>query len=103
MTTNGVHPRWRIGHRAPNIRAFDAVTGRTRFTDDLTFPGMLHAKLVRSPHPHAKILSIDTREALALPGVRAAITGRDMPVRYGIIPWTRDEFPLALAKALIRS
>ena len=52
---------WRIGKRAPNIRAVDAVTGRTRFTDDLTFPAMLHAKLVRSPHPHARILSIDTR------------------------------------------
>ena len=93
-------PTWRIGKRAPNVRAVDAVTGRTRFTDDLTFPGMLHAKLVRSPHPHARILSIDTRAALAVPGVHAVITGRDIPVRYGIIPWTQDEYPLAVDKAL---
>lgn len=92
--------RWRVGTRSPNIRSFDAVTGRTRFTDDLSFPGMLHAKLVRSPHPHARIVSIDAREALSIPGVRAVITGRDMPVRYGIIPWTQDEHPLALDKAL---
>lgn len=92
--------RWRIGARAPNIRSFDAVTGRTRYTDDLSFPGMLHAKLVRSPHPHARIVSIDARAALAIPGVHAVITGRDMPARYGVIPWTQDEYPLALERAL---
>ncbi len=99
-TDDEPHPPWRIGTRAPNIRSFDAVTGRQRYADDLTFPGMLHAKLVRSPHPHARIRSIDTREALALPGVHAVVTGKDMPVKYGIIPWTQDEYPLALDKAL---
>ncbi len=97
MTTPA--PPARIGQRVPNPRAFDAVTGRTRYTDDHAFPGMLHARLVRSPHAHARIVAIDAAPALALPGVHAVITGRDLPVRYGIIPWTQDEYPLALDKA----
>lgn len=89
-----------IGKRHPKIDSADRVTGRTRYVDDLTFPGMLHAKIVRSPHPHARIVAIDASRALAMPGVRAVITGKDMPVRYGIIPWTHDEYPLALERAL---
>ncbi len=88
-----------VGQRVPNPRAYDAVTGRTRFADDHALPGMLHARLVRSPHPHARIVAIDAAPALAMPGVHAVITGRDLPVRYGIIPWTQDEYPLALDKA----
>ncbi len=89
-----------VGKRRPRTDSADRVTGRTRFVDDLTFPGMLHAKIVRSPHPHARIVSIDASRALALPGVHAVVTGKDMPVRYGIIPWTHDEYPLALERAL---
>ncbi|MBZ0237854.1 MAG: molybdopterin-dependent oxidoreductase, partial [Deltaproteobacteria bacterium] len=88
-----------IGQRVPSPRAYDAVTGGTRFTDDLALPGMLHARLVRSPHAHARIVAIDAAPALAIAGVHAVITGRDLPVRYGIIPWTQDEYPLALDKA----
>jgi len=75
------------------------VKGEVRYTDDLKLPRMLHGRLVRSPHPHARIRSIDFSEALALPGVVAAITGKDLPVRFGIIPWTPDEYPLALEEA----
>ena len=88
-----------IGTRRPRIDAADRVTGRTRFTDDLAFPGMLHGKIVRSPHAHARIVRIDAGRARALPGVHAVITGADMPVEYGIIPWTRDEYPLAVERA----
>ncbi|TVP77529.1 MAG: aldehyde oxidase [Gemmatimonadales bacterium] len=70
--------------------------GRARYTDDLVFPGMLHGKILRSPHPHARIVSIDTSGAEALEGVHAVVTGRDMPITYGVIPWTPDEYPLAL-------
>jgi 4-hydroxybenzoyl-CoA reductase alpha subunit len=72
--------------------------GREVYTDDLALPGMLHAKLLRSPHPHAHIVSIDTRRATRIHGVRAVITGEDMPTPYGIIPWTRDEHALAVGK-----
>jgi 4-hydroxybenzoyl-CoA reductase alpha subunit len=61
---------------------------------------MLHGRIVRSPHAHARIAGIDPTRALALPGVAAVITGRDMPVPYGILPWTQDENALAVDKAL---
>jgi 4-hydroxybenzoyl-CoA reductase alpha subunit len=89
-----------VGTRQPRVDAADRVTGRTRFVDDLSFPGMLCGKIVRSPHAHARIVRIDTARARALPGVHAVITGADMPVRYGILPWTQDEYPLAVDRAL---
>jgi 4-hydroxybenzoyl-CoA reductase alpha subunit len=88
-----------VGKRRPRLDATDHVTGRTRYVDDLSFPGMLHGKIVRSPHAHARIVSIDCTAARQLPGVHAVVTGRDMPVRYGILPWTHDEYPLALDRA----
>ncbi len=72
------------------------ATGRARYTDDIALPGMLHGKILRSPHPHARILAIDTSRAAALEGVHAVVTGRDMPTTYGIIPWTPDEHPLCV-------
>ena len=72
------------------------ATGRARYTDDIVLPGMLHGKILRSPHPHARILAIDTSRAAALEGVHAVVTGRDMPTTYGIIPWTPDEHPLCV-------
>ena len=57
---------------------------------------MLHGKILRSPHPHARIRAIDTSRAEALPGVHAVVTGADMPVTYCVIPWTRDEYPLCV-------
>ena len=62
-------------------------------------PGMLHGKLLRSPHPHARIVHIDTSRAAGLAGVRAIVTGSDFPgVRYGNLPQTRDYLPLATDK-----
>jgi 4-hydroxybenzoyl-CoA reductase subunit alpha len=75
------------------------VGGGARYTDDIKLPGMLHAKILRCPHPHARIRSIDPSVALAMEGVHAVVTGKDMPRRYGIIPWTPDEYPLALEVA----
>ena len=74
------------------------ATGQAVYADDIQLPGMLHSKTLRSTHAHAKILSIDTSEAEALEGVHAVITGRDLPVRYGVIPWTPDENALAVDK-----
>ena len=78
------------------IEGLDKSTGRAVYTDDIALPGMLHAKILRSPHPHARIVSIDVSHALALDGVHGVITGRDMPTTYGIIPWTPDEYPLCV-------
>src|SRR5580704_9485027 len=53
------------------------LTGRGRFSDDFTVPGQTYAAVVRSPHPHARIVEIDTRRALAMPGVLGILTGQD--------------------------
>jgi len=84
-----------IGARARKPDAIDKATGATAYADDLTAPGMLHGRILRSPHPHARIRSIDTSAAEALPGVHAVMTGADLPIPYGIIPWTPDEHALA--------
>ena len=85
-----------LGRRNRKPEGLRKGTGKEVYTDDLAFPGMLHAKLLRSPHPHARLLSISTSRAEALDGVHAVITGRDLPTPYGIIPWTRDEHALAV-------
>lgn len=74
------------------------ITGEARFTDDLKLPRMVYAKLLRSPHAHARVLSIDASEALALPGVLAVVTGEALPIRYGPIPVAQDETALAIDK-----
>jgi CO/xanthine dehydrogenase Mo-binding subunit len=68
-----------IGRRQPRLDGFEKVSGRSVFTDDVRLPGMLHGKVVRSPHARARIVSIDTSKAEALPGVRVVLTGRDAP------------------------
>jgi 4-hydroxybenzoyl-CoA reductase alpha subunit len=85
-----------IGKPQRKIEGLDKSTGRAVYADDIRLPGMLHGKILRSPHPHARILSIDTSGAEALDGVLGVVSGRDMPTTYGIIPWTPDEYPLAL-------
>ena len=75
------------------------VTGKACFTADVKLPGMLWGKILTSPHPHARIRSINTAKALKLPGVKAAITGADTARKsYGIFPSTRDQYPLAIEK-----
>ena len=87
-----------IGKRLPKIDAWAKVDGTARFTDDLVLPRMVFGRLLRSPHPHANIRSIDTRRAQHLPGVVAVCTGQDLPREWGIMPTTVDEYPLALDK-----
>ncbi len=91
---------WQIGKAHRKIDAADRMRGQLRYTDDLKLPGMLHCKIVRSPHAHAKILKIHREEVLAMEGVLAIVTGADFPTPYGVIPWTPDENALALEKAL---
>ena len=63
-----------VGHDVPRIDAYERVTGRATYTRDMQLPGMLYARVLRSPHPHARIRSIDVSAAEAMPGVRAVIT-----------------------------
>ncbi len=68
-----------IGSRPIRPDGVDKVTGRAQFGADLNLPGMLYGKVLRSPHAHARILSIDLSAALAMPGVHAAVCGADFP------------------------
>jgi CO/xanthine dehydrogenase Mo-binding subunit len=68
-----------VGTRPVRHDGVDKVTGRAAYGADVSLPGMLHGAVLRSPHAHARILSIETSAAEALPGVKAVITGRDIP------------------------
>ena len=71
------------GHPTPRIDAVERVTGKATYTGDFHLPGMLYARVLRSPHPHARIRSIDTSKAAALPGVKAVITHENGAVVWG--------------------
>ena len=80
-----------VGKRVPRIDSVPKVRGDTKYSADLYLPGMLYAKVLRSPYAHARILNIDTSRAEKLPGVRTVITGKDaIPYRWGVFAYTRD-------------
>ena len=100
---NGLHKSpvaWTspIGARVPMVDSREKTTGAGIYTDDIRLPGMLVGKVLHSPHAHAGIRAIDVREALALPGVHAVLTGADTPVKYGILPIGHDETIFAVDK-----
>ena len=74
MKTNSV-----IGNSVARRDLPQKLTGQAQYTSDVQLPGMLHGKIVRSPHPHARIVTVDTTQAEQLPGVRAIITPFDVP------------------------
>jgi 2-furoyl-CoA dehydrogenase large subunit len=79
-------PRW-VGTPVPRKEDAALLTGRARFIDDLApLPGLKHAAIVRSPHPHARIRGIDVRQALALPGVVGVVTGAELAALVGPTP-----------------
>jgi xanthine dehydrogenase molybdenum-binding subunit len=85
-----------VGKRIPKGDARDKVTGRAIYMHDLKVPGMLYGKILFSKFPHAKIVHIDTSKAEQLVGVRAVLTGRDIPpVRFGFL---KDNVPLKWGK-----
>ena len=77
----------------------EKVTGQVQYVADLKPRGLLHAKLLRSPHAHARILRIDTSRAKALPGVRAVLTAADIPELKKKAP-TRAHAVLAIDRAV---
>ncbi|HEX9144588.1 MAG TPA: xanthine dehydrogenase family protein molybdopterin-binding subunit, partial [Candidatus Binatia bacterium] len=87
-----------VGQRVHRVEGYDKVTGESKYVADVTLPGMLIGKILRSPYPHAKILRIDTSRAEKLRGVRAVVTAEDTIKR----PWGAffaDQYILSLGKA----
>ncbi len=80
------------------IDGLEKITGTAQFVDDIALPRMVYAKLLRSPHAHARIISIDTDAANKMPGVLAIVVGTDLPIRHGAIPVANDETALAIDK-----
>jgi 4-hydroxybenzoyl-CoA reductase alpha subunit len=87
-----------IGKSLRKIDAVAKVTGVTKFADDLAFPRMLYCKLLRSSEPHATLIRVDTSAAERLDGVIAVLTGKDLPIPFGILPVSQDEHALCLDK-----
>jgi 4-hydroxybenzoyl-CoA reductase subunit alpha len=95
-----------IGKRLPRVGSVDKALGLARYTGDMVLPHMLYGKILRSPYPHAKILSIDTTKAERLPGVEAVVTGKTdtprgpdgKPGKFGIVPATIDQVLLPIDK-----
>ena len=83
QATEPVRPMDTVGHNVPRIDAYERVTGRATYTRDVRLPGMLYARVLPSPHPHARIRGIDVSKAEALPGVRAVATHENARVVYG--------------------
>ncbi len=73
-----VRPLRVVGQPVPRVDALEKVTGRARYVTDLTLPGMAHAKVLRSPYAHARVMRVDVTRARALPGVFAALAGADL-------------------------
>jgi len=71
-----------LGKGVTKVDVLDKVLGQAKYGDDIELPGMLYAKILRSPVPHAKILNIDVRKAQSLAGVKAVITSKDVPYNY---------------------
>ncbi|HEY8225094.1 MAG TPA: molybdopterin cofactor-binding domain-containing protein [Pyrinomonadaceae bacterium] len=87
-----------VGKPFRKVDARAKCVGQTKFADDIVLPRMLYCKILRSHLPHALIKRIDLTKALALHGVFAIITGKDLPIPYGILPVSQDEHALCIDK-----
>ena len=87
-----------IGKSTPLVDANWKMTGQARYGDDIRLPGELIGKILRSPHHHARIKSINTKRAEALEGVVAIATGLDSVNSFGVLPVTKDEHAMAQDK-----
>jgi len=79
-----------VGKPFPKVDSGPKITGQAIYADDVVLPRTLHCRILRSPHPHARILSADTSATRRIPGVKAVVTGADLPVKFGILPVTQD-------------
>ncbi|HRH67785.1 MAG TPA: 2Fe-2S iron-sulfur cluster-binding protein, partial [Bacteroidia bacterium] len=87
-----------VGTGRPAIEAEKKVKGIADYADDIRINNALHVKFLRSLHAHAKIINIDTLDAIRLPGVRYVATGVELPVKFGVLPISHDETAMAIDK-----
>lgn len=87
-----------VGIGRPYIEAAKKVQGNAQYADDYNIKDALHVKFVRSIHPHARIEDIDQSEALKLEGVRYIAAGKELPVKFGVLPISQDETAMAVGK-----
>ncbi|MDX2359600.1 MAG: molybdopterin-dependent oxidoreductase [Crocinitomicaceae bacterium] len=87
-----------VGHGRPYIEATKKVNGSAEYADDVRVKNALHCKFLRSTHAHARIVSIDVSKAEHLSGVRAVITGKELPITFGVLPISQDETAMAVEK-----
>ncbi len=97
MSKNG-KPLNVVGKPFRKVDARAKCVGQTKFADDIVLPRMLFCKILRSHLPHAIIKNIDFSKALAVPGVVAVLSGKDLPISYGILPVSQDEHALCIDK-----
>jgi 4-hydroxybenzoyl-CoA reductase subunit alpha len=99
---NQILPAHNIGDHVPMIDGPEKVSGRAKYTADLTVPGSFAGRIFRSPYSHAEILEVDVSEAASLPGVKAIVTGADCDKTFGVLPIARTEHPLARERVRYR-
>jgi len=106
VSTGAAAPGW-VGRALPRVEDPRFLRGRATYLDDLRVPGTLHVALLRSPHAHARLVALDAREARAVPGIAALLTGNELaatmpPLRPLIpIPDPPRTWPLAVHKTSV--
>lgn len=99
QTENKAHSKFKmVGQGRPYIEATKKVQGIANYADDIKTKNVLFTKFLRSTQAHAKIISINKSKAESLVGVRAVITGEELPVKFGVLPISQDETAMAVEK-----
>src|SRR5438309_94288 len=99
---NEIVPTRNIGDYVPMVDGPEKVSGRAKYTADLTTPCMISWQIFRSPYAHGEIVAVDVSKAAKLPGVKAIVTGADCDLTFGVLPIARSEHPLARDKVRYR-
>jgi 4-hydroxybenzoyl-CoA reductase subunit alpha len=87
-----------LGQGRPYLDAVKKVKGEAEFADDIKVKNVVHCKFLRSIYPHARIRAIDTTAADKITGVRLVVTGRELPIPFGVLPISEDETAMAIEK-----
>lgn len=97
-TIKKVSEKGTVGVSRPYIEAEKKVKGAAEYADDYRIKNALHCKFLRSTYAHARIKSIDISAAKSLPGVKAVVTGKELPLTFGVLPISQDETAMATDK-----